>query len=372
MSNPYAEKAIRNLLDMADVEIDGHRPFDIQVHNNDFYSRILKDGTLGLGESYMDGWWDCEALDQFTDRVERADLESKIEKNLTVQLHLLKSKLFNMQSRHRAYEVGQKHYDLGNDLYEAMLDRRMNYTCGYWKNAKNLEEAQEAKLELICKKIGLEPGMEVLELGCGFGAFAGYAAEKYDVHVTGYTVSKEQVKWGNQKYKDLPVKLILDDYRSATGKYDRVLSIGLMEHVGYKNYRKYMELTNRTLKKNGLAFFHTIGRNQSSTAVNPWTDKYIFPNGIVPSLAQLTTAMENLFIVEDLHNFGPDYDPTLMAWYDNFTKAWPELKAKYGERFRRMWDFYLLTSAGSFRARKLQLWQVVMSRPGTPQPERIC
>jgi cyclopropane-fatty-acyl-phospholipid synthase len=304
--------------------------------------------------------------------VERADLETKIENNLTLQLHYLKSRMINMQSRHKAYEVGQKHYDLGNDLYEIMLDKRMNYTCGYWKNAGSLDEAQEAKLELICKKIDLEPGMEVLELGCGFGAFAGYAAEKYDVRVTGYTVSKEQVKWGNEKYKDLPVRLILEDYRAATGLYDRVISVGLMEHVGYKNYRKYMELTKRTLKKDGIAFFHTIGRNESVTAVDPWTNKYIFPNGIVPSISQLGKAMEQLFVLEDLHNFGPDYDLTLMAWYDNFVRSWPDLKEKYGERFKRMWEYYLLTSAGAFRSRKLQLWQVVMTRPGPPHPNRIC
>jgi cyclopropane-fatty-acyl-phospholipid synthase len=250
-----------------------------------------------------------------------------------------------------------------------MLDYRLNYTCGYWPGAKNLNEAQDNKLDLVCKKIGLQPGMTVLELGCGFGAFAGYAAEKYGVHVTGVTVSKKQVEWASEKYRHLPVDIRLGDYRNVSGLYDRVISIGVLEHVGYKNYRTYMEVTDRTLKPDGLAFFHTIGSNVSSAIADPWTVKYIFPNGALPSIAQLARSMEGLFNVEDWHNFGPDYDPTLMAWYNNFNQAWPKLSSKYGDRFYRMWRYYLLSSAGGFRSRHNQLWQVVMNRPHQNQPE---
>jgi len=250
-----------------------------------------------------------------------------------------------------------------------MLDKRMNYTCGYWKDADNLDAAQEAKLELVCRKIGLEPGMKVLELGCGFGAFAGYAAEKYGVSVTGVTVSKMQVEYGNERYKDLPVELKLMDYRNVEGKFDRVISIGIMEHVGYKNYETYMKVVNKTLKDSGVTFFHTIGRNDSATTVNAWMNKYIFPNGVLPSIEQLAKAMDKYFVIEDLHNFGPDYDKTLMCWYENFENAWDELKVELDERFRRMWRYYLLTSAGGFRARQTQLWQFVMTRIGDSQPD---
>ena len=366
------ETIARDMLETIGVTINGDQPFDIQVRDQRVYRRVLSDGALGLGESYMDGWWDCDALDQFLERVLRANLRDEFKGNWKIAWYFFKSKLFNLQNKNRAYEVGEEHYDTGNDLFEAMLDKRMNYTCAYWKNAATLDEAQEAKLELVCQKINLQRGMSVLELGCGFGAFAGYAAEKYGAQVTGVTVSKEQVAYGTERYKGLPVELRLEDYRNVTGQYDRVISIGIMEHVGYKNYRTYMEVVNRTLKEGGIAFVHTIGSNDSVTASNAWLNKYIFPNGMLPSIAQMGKAMEGLFVMEDWHNFGPDYERTVLVWNENFEKAWPELKGKYSERFRRMWRYYLLSAAAGFRARDAQLWQIVMTRKGTSQPSRIC
>jgi cyclopropane-fatty-acyl-phospholipid synthase len=364
-----SEQTVRELLESADIKVGGSRPWDIQVHNDQFYDRILRDASLGLGEGYVDGWWDCEAVDQFIDRVLRADLRKAVERNWRLAFQVLRAKLTNRQSRDRAYEVGEQHYDLGNDLYEAMLDKRLNYTCGYWRNAANLDDAQEAKLELVCRKIGIHPGMRILELGCGWGSFAKYAAEKHGASVLGVTVSKEQVALGMTLCEGLPVELRLQDYREVEGEYDAVISIGVMEHVGYKNYHTYMDVVDRCLKKDGIAFIHTIGGNHSITTGEPWTDKYIFPNGMLPSITQLGQAMENKFVMEDWHNFGPDYDKTLLAWHQNFNAAWPGLKDTYDARFRRMWNYYLLSSAGGFRSRSQQLWQIVMTRPGTPQPD---
>lgn len=367
LKNKY-ENIVEELLSFAGITINGENPWDIQVHDKRFYQRVLSEASLGLGESYMDGWWDCDALDEFFDRILRVNLEEKVKKNWKSLFYGLKAKLFNLQNRERAFEVGEKHYDLGNDLYKAMLDKRMNYTCGYWKNAKNLDEAQEAKLELVCKKISLKPGMKVLELGCGWGSFAKYAAENYGVNVLGVTVSKEQVELGNKLCTGLPVELRLQDYREVEEKYDRVISIGILEHVGYKNYRTYMETVNRCLKDDGIAFAHTIGGNISVTKTEPWFNKYIFPNGMIPSISQIGKAMDGIFVIEDWHNFGPDYDRTLMAWHNNFENAWPELKKRYDERFRRMWRYYLLACAGAFRCRSQQLWQIVMTKPGMKQP----
>jgi cyclopropane-fatty-acyl-phospholipid synthase len=364
-----SERVLREILELADIQVNGSRPWDIQVHDPRFYGRVLREVSLGAGEAYMDGWWDCESLDQFFYRVLKADVPAHLKGDWKLGLSVLQARVFNMQSPSRAYEVGEKHYDLGNDLYSAMLDKRLNYTCAYWKDAANLDEAQEAKLELVCKKIGLKPGMSVLEIGCGWGSFAKYAAEKYGVRVLGVTVSKEQVALGNELCKGLPVELRLQDYREVQGKYDAVISIGVMEHIGYKNYRTYMEVTDRCLKEDGIAFVHTIGNNLSQVNGDAWLDKYIFPNGMTPSVSYLGKAMEGLFMLEDWHNLGPHYDKTLMAWHANFQKAWPELKEKYGERFHRMWQYYLLCCAGSFRARTMQLWQIVMTRQGTPQPD---
>ncbi|NQT61884.1 MAG: cyclopropane fatty acyl phospholipid synthase [Candidatus Marinimicrobia bacterium] len=364
------ETLLVDLFKSAGVEINGNKPYDPQVHDKKFYKQVFRKSALGLGESYMDGWWDCSALDQFFDMLLRARLDKKVKGDWKITLHALKARIYNLQKPSRAYEVGEKHYDLGNNLFTAMLDKRMNYSCAYWKNTTNLDDAQEAKLELVCKKIDLQPGMKVLDLGCGFGAFAGYAAEKYEAEVTGVTVSKRQVELASERYKDLPVKFLLEDYRNVDGKYDRVISLGFMEHIGYKNHRSYMEVVNRTLNEKGISFIQTIGNNISNQTTNAWTSKYIFPNSLIPSIAQIGKTMEGIFVMEDWHNFGPDYDKTLMAWYDNFEKAWPELKTRYDERFYRMWRYYLLCCAGSFRARDNQLWQIVMSREGSQQP--VC
>lgn len=363
------EIIIRELLDSAEIKINGSQPWDLQVNDARLYERVLRDSSLGLGEAYMEGWWDCESIDGFIFRVLKQHLDDKVKNNLRLAFQVVRAKFFNRQSSARAYEVGRKHYDLGNDLYTAMLDKRLNYTCAYWKNANNLDEAQEAKLELVCKKIGIHAGMRILELGCGWGSFAKYAAEKYSASILGVTVSKEQVALGMELCKGLPVELRLQDYREVTGTFDAVISIGVMEHVGYKNYGDYMRVVDRCLKKDGIAFVHTIGGNQSYTTGEPWTDKYIFPNGLLPSMAQLSKAMEEKFVMEDWQNIGPNYDPTLMAWHANFEKAWPDLKKNYDDRFYRMWRYYLLSSAGAFRARNQQLWQMVFTRQGTPQPD---
>lgn len=369
MGMAKSKEVIEHLFGLAGITMNGDKAYDMQVRNEQLYRRLITDAALGLGESYMDGWWDTPALDQLIARVTAAGLEQKVKGSLKLKLQVLKSKLFNLQKRSRAFQVGEQHYDKGNDLYRAMLDKRMAYTCGYWKKARTLDDAQEAKLDLVCKKIGLQKGMSVLELGCGWGSFAKFAAEKYGAQVTGVTVSKEQVELGNAECKGLPATIELKDYREVSGVYDRVLSIGIMEHVGYKNYRTYMEVVDRCLKDDGIAFIHTIGDNISTTMTNPWTDKYIFPNGMLPSIAQIARAMEGLFVMEDWHNFGPDYDKTLMAWYGNFEKAWPRLKEKYNERFYRMWKFYLLSSAGGFRSRYNQLWQIVMTKTSRDQPD---
>lgn len=366
---PRSETIIRELLTLADIEINGSEPWDIQVNDNRFYDRVLRDASLGFGESYMAGWWDCAAIDQMITRALKARLDDKVRNETLYLFQVIRAKLTNRQSSSRAYEVGIKHYDLGNDLYQSMLDKRLNYTCGYWKNADNLDDAQEAKLDLVCKKIGAAPGMKILELGCGWGAFAKFAAEKYGASVLGLTVSKEQVALGMELCAGLPVELRLQDYRQVQGKYDAVISIGVMEHVGHKNYRTYMEVVDRCLKEDGIGFVHTIGGNKSITTGEPWTDKYIFPNGMLPSIEQLGAAMDDLFVMEDWHNIGPYYDPTLMAWHANFEAAWPDLKQKYGETFYRMWRYYLLSSAGGFRSRNQQLWQIVFTRIGTPQPD---
>jgi cyclopropane-fatty-acyl-phospholipid synthase len=363
MNDKY-ETLAHDLLTLAGVSINGKNPWDICVHDGRFFRRALTEGELGLGESYMDGWWDADQLDECICKVLTARLDEKIRRSFPALLRFALAKLVNFQSRRRAFIIGERHYDLGNDLFVNMLDRRMNYSCAYWENAATLDEAQERKLDLICRKLHLEPGMRVLDIGCGWGAFGKYAAERHGVRVVGITVSKEQVALGKKMCEGLPVEFQLMDYRNVQGTFDRIVSVGMIEHVGYKNYRTYFEVAKRCLKDDGVFLLHSIGANRSSASVNAWTHKYIFPNGMLPSIAQLGKAMEGLFVMEDWHSFGQYYDRTLMAWYQNFTSNWEKLRNRYDDRFYRMWKFYLLSSAGSFRARHIQVWQIVLSKRG--------
>jgi cyclopropane-fatty-acyl-phospholipid synthase len=363
-----AGERVSEILESADIRTDGQRPWDIRVHDQRFYQRVLSYGSMAAGESYVDGWWDVDRLDEFFARIHSVDPYKKFGAFSTLWL-ALKGRILDRQTMSRARKVTQRHYDLGNEIYECMLDSRMQYTCAYWPNATTLEEAQEKKLHLICRKLKLTPGMKVLELGGGFGGLAYFMASEYGCEVVSYNISKEQVKYGRELCKGMPVRFEEKDYREAVeerDEFDRVVSIGLCEHIGHKNYRKFLELAFELLKKEGLFLLHTIGGNRSFTSTDPWIDKYIFPNGTVPSVAQLGKAMEGLWVAEDWHNFGPDYDKTLLAWWENFESAWPVLQSKYGDRFYRTWKYYLMASAGSFRSRKLQLWQIVLSKGDIP------
>jgi cyclopropane-fatty-acyl-phospholipid synthase len=370
LDDKRAAELMRELLGRAGVTVGGDAPWDIHIHDERVYPRVLRDGTMAVGEAYVEGWWDSPALDQMLERIIRARVDLELRDSWVLLAHAVRAKIFNRQAA-RAFEVGERHYDVGNDLYEAMLGRRMMYTCAYFKGVDTLDAAQEAKLDLICRKIGLRAGMRVLDLGCGWGGFAAFAAENYGVSVVGYTVSREQVAWIKDHYGALAVDVRHDDYRNATGTFDAVVSIGLMEHVGPKNHRAYMEQAARCLAPGGIAFIHTIGGSRARTQIDPWFEKYIFPNAVIPTLGQLATAMEEILVPEDVQNIGPHYDRTLMAWWQNFDAAWPKLRDKYGDRFYRMWKYYLLSSAAEFRVRHHNLFQIVATAVGTPQPPTV-
>ena len=371
------KKIVQNLLARAGITINGNEPWDIIVHNDNFYKRLIKNTDLAFGESYMDKWWDCANIDQLIYRIMKQDLGKALSEYPLFWQSNLKTiffegihRLFNFQSKRKALKVGQRHYDIGNDLYEAMLDKRMVYTCAYWEDANNLDEAQERKLELVCQKLYLKPGMTVLDVGCGWGSFVKYAAENYGISAVGITVSERQCDLGMKINDGLPVEIRFQDYRELMKnheQFDRVVSLGMFEHVGYKNYANYMKCINQCLKDDGLFLLHTIGTNKTSPATNKWIDTYIFPNGQIPSIKEIGSTIEGRFIMEDWQNIGVHYDKTLTAWYENFNKNWDQLKHQYDERFKRMWDFYLLSCAAGFRARQLQLWQVVLSKKGLQQ-----
>ncbi len=357
-----AKGITQRVFDAAGVTIGGAAPQDITVHDDRFYPRLVADRTLGLGESYMDGWWDAQCVDLFLSHLIAADTSAAMRPSPALAAAAAQAKFQNRQNVTRSSSNVQSHYDIGNDLYEAMLDKRMIYSCGYWVDALDLEVAQEAKLDLVCRKLGIEPGMTVLDIGCGWGGFACYAAERYGAKVVGISLAVEQVKLARERTNHLDVEIRLQDYRTMTGSFDRIVSIGMFEHVGPKNYRAFFESCDRLLKPDGVMLHHTIGGLESKTRTDPWFDKYIFPGGVMPSMAQIGRASERDWVIEDVHNFGVDYDTTLMAWHANISQAWKDLP-QYDRRFRRMWNYYLLASAAGFRTRNSQLWQIVFRRP---------
>ena len=358
-------EAAKNLglevLHTAGIEVGGDRPQDIAVHDDRFWARVMADRELGLGESYQEGWWDANQLDEFIAEVQALDLRSLVRPRPALTLRILKAQARNRQTVRRARRNAGAHYNIGNDLYERMLDDRMIYSCGYWRRAADLNEAQEHKLDLICRKLRLEPGMRLLDIGCGWGGFARFAAAEYGAVVTGVTPAGEQARLARQVCADLSVDIHECDYRDVRGRFDRIVSIGMMEHVGPRNLKTFFRCCDDLLADDGMMLHHTIGSLVTKNHTDPWFDKYIFPGGVVPSLAQISSATEKDWVIEDVHNFGPYYDRTLMAWHRNVTAAWDDLPA-YDGRFRRTWDYYLLSSAGSFRTRALQLWQIVFSR----------
>ena len=365
-------RVLQELAAKAGFRFNGDDPWDIQVYDPRLYGRILAHGSLGFGEAYMDGWWDCQQLDQLFHRLMLVDADRHIDRQTKIRLlgSVLKNRLINRQSVRRAFQVGEQHYDIGNDVFEAMLDPTMSYSCAYWSGACSLAEAQRNKLDLICRKLDLRPGERLLDIGCGWGGLAQHAAREYGADVFGITVSEEQRRLARERCSGLPVRIELMDYRDLRGSFDKVVSVGMFEHVGPKNYTSFFSVVDRVLNSEGLFLLHTIGHHVTTQRVDAWIDKYVFPNGRLPSAKQITQAAEALFLIEDWHQFGADYDHTLMAWWERFERAWSSLEQKYGRRFYRMWKYYLMSCAGFFRSRQGQLWQVVLSKRGRGEAYR--
>ncbi|MGV8079981.1 MAG: cyclopropane fatty acyl phospholipid synthase [Syntrophales bacterium] len=365
-----AKRIVESFLTRAGVSIDGPNPWDIRVRNERLYERVLAEKNLGLGEAYMDSWWDCPRLDEFICRVLKAGLDEAIAGGVTYFLRFLPALAFNLQSKSRAHIIAKRHYDLDNDLFFSFLDPYNQYSCAFFDGTDDLAEAQKKKMALICHKLDLQPGDQVLDIGGGWGGLARYIGEQHGYSVISVNISQEQLLYAREFCRGWPVAVIQADYRQIQGTFDKIYSIGMFEHVGWKNYREFMEVVHRCLKDGGIFLLHTIGSNESRINCDPWITRYIFPNGMLPSVAQIGRAVEGLFVMEDWQNLGEHYDRTLMAWNENFQRAWPRLNCRHEPRFKRMWEYYLLSCAGAFRARSIQLWQIVFTRPGTVQPRR--
>jgi cyclopropane-fatty-acyl-phospholipid synthase len=375
-----AKDVIWNFADEIGVTINGNAAWDLQVRDERFYQRVVAESSLGMGESYMDGWWVCDSIDELINRIMAHGIRDALGRlSLTYLRIWMESKIRNRQNRVRSPEVADLHYNLSNEMYRHILGETMAYSCAYWKDAATLDDAQRAKYDLVCRKLNLKAGEQVLDIGCGWGGFANFVAENYGCHVASINISSEQIKYAREYFASDLLRFHQCDYRDVGTynphgkKFDKIVSIGMFEHVGVKNYRLFLRLVRDQLADRGLFVLHTIGTNEYVTKCDPWYDKYIFPNGVLPSPRSMGRAMDSLLFLEDWHDFGPDYDKTLCAWFDNFDKYWlagskdsPDFGANQGARtrFYRMWKYYLLSMAGTFRSRYITLWQLVLSKNG--------
>lgn len=362
-------RSLEALLRGAGITLNGPQQYDPQVHNERFCERALREGGLGLGESYVAEWWDCDQLDELACRVLTHNLLAETRNGWRARLSALQHRLFNLQTRHRAPLVARFHYDMDSSFFEQMLGPTMAYSCGYWRHAASLDQAQRDKHDLICRKLQIDQHDRVLDIGCGWGAFAKHAAETYGCRVIGITISQSQYDYAREFCAGLPVDIYLYDYRDeplqSLGRFDKIASVGMFEHVGRKNHRSFMSTAHELLTNDGLFLLHAIGACDSTAGSGSWVERYIFPNSELPHLSDVVQAIKGLFVMEDWHNFGADYDRTLMSWHTNIERHKAAREFLNSRQMYRRWRYYLLTCAGTFRARsRTQLWQVVLSKRG--------
>lgn len=365
---------ISNLLEKMDIQVGGNRAWDIQIHSPDFARRVMTMGGLGLGDSYIEGDWDANSVDSFINHILRARLDKEI-KSFGMSISSLKSRFHSLAKGQKPWKFQDVLRNLPNEFFEAILGTNMSFTSGYWAaGAKTLEEAQQARRDMTCKKLNLKQGMRLLDAGSGWGGFSAFAAEHYGVECVCISSFKGQHEWASQHYAHLPIEFVQNESLMLDGMFDCIVSIDRFEHLPQKNYRVYLEMGDRILEEDGLLLLQSTGKNERRLNGKHWFDTHILQNNSLPTIAQIAGATNGLFVMEDMHNFGSDYDKTLMAWYQNFEAAWPALQKQYkfDEKLYRTWKYYLLSSAGAYRANDLQQWQCIFSKQHARNPPTVA
>lgn len=347
-------------------------PIHLIIHNANTYDRILTFGALGFCEAYMEGWWDEEngQLFELLGLLNRNHVIDKARENITIPLILqvvkqrLKTLPILIQNSRKNV---QHHYDLGNEFYRIFLDPTMTYSCGYrLQETDSLEQMQLQKYDLICRKLELQPGESLIDIGCGWGGMLIYAAEHYGVSGTGITLSVEQARLAQERIEQRGlsdrIQILLKDYREVQGQYDKLVSIGMFEHVGKGNFMTFMQKSAELLTPQGIGLLHTI-TTESNERNGAWVDKYIFPGGYAPQFHELTQALwATKLVVAHCENLKPHYAETLKRWAQNFMGNRTQIAAldpAYDERFLRMWHMYLQSFEASFRYGNLQVYQLL-------------
>lgn len=341
----------------------------IHIHDSGFFRRLMWRPGLALGEAYMDGAFSIEAgsLHDFLEIL----LISTTRREPRGVLGEAAAKAASLVSRNdgtRASRNVQHHYDIDHRLYEMFLDEDLQYSCAYWRDGvTSLEQAQRDKKHHIARKLMLEPGMQVLDIGCGWGGLALTLARDYGVEVTGVTLSVDQFETATRRVQEAglsdKITIKLQDYRNETGTFDRIVSVGMFEHVGRRNFDEFFEHLDRLLKPDGTALLHTIGRMAKPAPINAWMRKYIFPGAYLPSLSQLMPILERRGIwLADLEMLRIHYAKTLEVWDERFQARRAEIEERFDARFCRMWEFYLQLNVLAFQYRSLVVFQLQLAK----------
>lgn len=346
----------------------------IRLHDKALEREILLQPDPAVGDAYMDGRLTIEEGDLIDFILLAFENSHRAGWNFggaAMGKRMLASVMRGVHtwnSKRAARTNISRHYDIKSDLYELFLDDERSYTMAYFPTGKEtIEQAQRAKERHVAAKLRLEPGNKVIDLGCGWGTLAIFLARNYDVDVTGVTLSVEQARWATARAKELGldhrVRFLHSDYRDAAGSYDRVVSVGMLEHVGVRNMSTMFNKVKSLLREDGVAVIHSIGRQAGPGFTSPWIQKHIFPGGYIPALSEVLPSIERAgFWVTDIEVLRLHYAETLRLWREKFRANWEEAKALYDERFCRMWDFYLAGSEGFFRAQDGMNFQIQLTK----------
>lgn len=363
-----SEGLVRSILESAGIQANGTETWDPRINDQRFWNRVAMDGMLGLGDSYVDRWWDSDDIPEFFNRAIRGRLLVWTSRSHHAILKRIRDWAFNPQNPRRAVANVKAHYTERDELVLGMLGPWNAYSCAFFEDpehpAEGLAVAEARKLELICRKLSLNSSDRFLDIGCGWGSLLGYAQKHYGVKGDGITPAPNQAAFVSRTYG---LTVYERDYRRIDTHYDRIASVGMYEHVGPKNARTYMETVNRSLNKNGLFLLHFFGRPSADIPLlDTWTDRYIFPGAYLPTSAETHAAAEGLLEIVHQDEWGRHYDPTLCAWERNFEEyAVREGLKERNQALYRMWRYYLLSAAGAFRSGDIALWQMVFKKRGS-------
>ncbi len=344
-----------------------------KIQNSGTLSKIVRNPLLNLGETYIDQEWDVPD-GRLSDLL--TVLRSNVEESLSVRspLFFIPAILQSWNNIRASMRNVAHHYDLDEKLFRTFLDTDMHYSCAYFREPEmSLEDAQQAKCEHIAKKLCLKPNAKVLDIGSGWGSLAMHLAENYDVFVTGITLSQEQLSVARQRAAERNlgnrVQFELQDYRQHEGEYDGVVSVGMFEHVGKHNFLNYFSKVKSLLKRDGLALIHTIGSHAPPTSTNPWIRRHIFPGGYIPSLSEASVAVEKSGLVfNDIEVWRRHYAGTLEEWNRRFQQVRDQFVDSHGEKFCRMWEFYLCASQTAFELATLLVYQLQLGHRNDSAP----